>query len=203
VEWARRVLESRERQLKTTLLVARAQGYDQTWFVVTDLEAQQSEVAWYALRFWIEVGFKQFKRGGWQWHHSKMTNPQRVERYWLVMVVALLWTVSVGEYGEQALPASSLEDLPPTHVARQRATGRVQPTSLSQFTLGRLWLLRVMVQGEAIPYGHFAPVPWPHCLPTPQRRRKPKHHKKSQAQRRRWQRQRRARDKAGKKNLPL
>ena len=202
--WSGRVTcFQRERQLETTLLVARTAGYDQTWFVVTDLQEQQSELAWYAMRFWIEVGFKQFKRGGWQWHHSKMTQPQRVERYWVVMVVTILWTVSVGEYGEQALPASSLEQLPPTHVARRKATGRPQPASLSQFTLGRLWLLRAMMQGEAIPRGHFVPAPWPDHLPTPQRRRKPKHHKKSQAQRRRWQRQRRARNKAGKKNLPL
>jgi hypothetical protein len=124
VVWSGRVVcFQRERQFETTLLLTRGQGYDQAWLVVTDLLPDQSELAWYALRFWIEVGFKQFKGAGWHWHHSKMTEPQRVERYWVVMVVALLWTVSVGECGEQALPASSLEDLPPTHIARRRATG--------------------------------------------------------------------------------
>jgi DDE family transposase len=194
--WRGRVVcFQRERQFETTLLVAQAAGYEQAWVVVTDLAEQQSELAWYALRFWIEVGFKQFKRGGWQWQHSKMTQPQRVERYWLVLVVALLWAVSMGQYGEQALPTSSLEHLPPTHVARRTATGRVQPAALSQLTLGRLWLLRIMIQAEAIPGGHFAPLPWPQHLPTPQRRRKRQGQKKSQAQRRRWQRQRRARNK--------
>ncbi len=101
------------------------------------------QLDWYALRFWIEVGFKQFKRGGWQWQHSKMTKPRRLERYWLVLVVALLWTVSVGEYGEQALPESLLEHLPPTHVARLRVTGRMPPAALSRIALGRWWVLRI------------------------------------------------------------
>ena len=28
---------------------------------------------WYAMRFWIENGFRQLKRGAWQWHNTKMT----------------------------------------------------------------------------------------------------------------------------------
>jgi hypothetical protein len=41
-----------------------------------------------------KLGFKDFKRGLWGWHHSKMQEASRVERLWLAMAVAQLWTVS-------------------------------------------------------------------------------------------------------------
>ena len=199
-----------QRQLRaTTLLAVHVPGYQESWVVVTDLEPQQARLSWYAMRFWIEVGFKQGKRGGWQWQHSKMTDPRRVERYCLVMAVATLYTVSQGQFGQAELATGRLQALPPTHIARQLAKGRSRPAQLSQFTLGRLWLLRTIVEQEALQAGHLAPAPWPQDLPTfPHRRRKAKHHKKSRAQRRRWQKQHRARQKqeaqkkAG-KNLPL
>ena len=195
--WSGRVtcFQSQKQLADTTLLIVQVQGYDDTWFVVTDLDSQQSVLAWYAMRFWIEVGFKQFKRGGWQWQHSKMTDPRRVERYWMVMAVATLWTVSMGGQGEAALPASSLEDLPPKHIARRLATGRPRPAVLSQFTWGRLWLLRAMLEQEPLGAGYFAYAAWPQDLPTLRRRRKSKRHKKSREQRKRWQRQYRARHK--------
>jgi hypothetical protein len=45
---------------------------------------------------WIEAGFKDRKRGGFRWEQTKMTDPQRVERLWLVMSIALLYLISVG-----------------------------------------------------------------------------------------------------------
>lgn len=195
--WSGRVtcFQSKERLVETTLVIAHVEGYEDTWFVVTDLEEEQSVLAWYAMRFWMEVGFKQFKRGGWQWQHSKMTDPHRAERYWIVMAVTTLWTVSMGQQGEAALPASSLQDLPPTHVARRQAKGGPHRALLSQFTLGRLLLMRAMVRQEPVAAGHFAPAAWPQDLPTFRRRRQSKRQKQSRAQRKRWQRQHRARKK--------
>lgn len=209
--WSGRVtcFQSQQQLVDTTLLLAHAEGYQDTWFVVTDLQSQQRMLAWYAMRFWIEVGFKQLKRAGWQWQHSKMTDPRRVERYWLVMALTTLWTVSMGQQGEAALPVSSLQDLPLTHIARQQFKGRPQRALLSQFTLGRLWLMRTMVEHEPLSIGFFAPSPWPQDLPTfPHRRRKPRQQKKSRAQRKRWQQRYRTRNKqkgqhAALKNLPL
>ena len=193
--WSGRVtcFQSHEQLRATTLLVAHVPGYEDSWFVVTDLEPEPGVLAWYAMRFWIEVGFKQGKRGGWQWQHSKMTHPRRVARYYMVLALATLYTVSQGEFGEAALPASSLEALPPTHIARRLASGRPSRPLLSQFTLGRLWLMRAVVEQEPLTQGRFAPSAWPQDLPTFRRRRLSKRQKKSRAQRRRWQRKRRAR----------
>ncbi len=80
---------------------ARAVGYESAWAVLTDLEPEEAEVSWYGMRTWIETGFKDFKRGLWGWHHSKMVEVSRVERLWLAMAVAQLWTVSVGCQAEE------------------------------------------------------------------------------------------------------
>lgn len=80
--WSGRVtcFQSQEQLRETTLLIAHGQGDEDRWFVVTDLDPESCMLAWDAMRFWIEVGFQQGKRGGWQWQHSKMTDPQRVAR---------------------------------------------------------------------------------------------------------------------------
>jgi hypothetical protein len=73
--------------------------HEERWFIVTDLLPAQADIAWYAMRAWIECGFKDTKRGGWNWHHTKMTDPRRAERHWLVMAVATVWVISVGGRG--------------------------------------------------------------------------------------------------------
>jgi len=137
-----------------------------------------------------------------------MTDPPRVARYYLVLAVATLYTVSQGTFGEATRPSSSLADLPSTHIARRLARGRPARPLLSQFTLGRLWLMREVVEQEPLSRGHFAPSLWPQDLPLYRPRpRQSKRQKKSRAQRKRWQRQHRARKQQKTcqegKNLPL
>ena len=52
-------------------------AYGEQWVIVTDLPPQQIHGAWYRLRAWIEGGFKDYKRGQWDWHHTKMLDPAR------------------------------------------------------------------------------------------------------------------------------
>jgi hypothetical protein len=122
--WRGRVscLQSERQLSQTSLLAVHVPGSPDRWVGVTDLEPQQARLAWYGMRFWIEVGFKQGKRGGWQWQHSQMTDPR--------------------------------------------------PAQVSPFTLGRLWLMRSIVEQEPLGAGHLTPSPWPQDLPTfPHRRR--------------------------------
>ena len=106
-------------RLDCTLVVCWDEVHEERWFIVTDLLPTQADIAWYAMRAWIECGFKDTKRGGWNWHHTKMTDPRRAERHWLVMAVATLWVISVGGEVDATLPESSFETLPPTHIARR------------------------------------------------------------------------------------
>jgi Transposase DDE domain len=161
--WGGRVtcFSSPESQLACTLLARWDADYAEPWLILTDLAPEAAAAAWYGMRSWIEGGFKDLKRGGWQWHQTKMTDPARATRLWLAMAVATLWVVSVGGEADATLPVSSLEDLPELHVARRRATGRTRPRLLSCFRRGVLTILTALLQGQPLPLGRFLPEPWP------------------------------------------
>lgn len=158
---------TKQRQLPCTLLARWDPGYRDSWLIVTDLPAAQADVAWYGLRAWIECGFKDAKRGGWHWEQTKMRDPRRAERLWLAMALATLWVVSVGSHAEVVHPAVVLTDLPVTHVARVRATGRPRPRSLSCFRRGRFTLIAALINGQPLPPMQLLPEPWPKSLDTP------------------------------------
>ena len=158
---------TKDRQLECTLLARWDRGYADPWLILTDLAPQQADVAWYALRAWIECGFKDAKRGGWHWEQTKMSDPGRAERLWLAMALATLWVVSVGCQAEMALPVPALVELPVTHVARRRARSeRVRPRVLSCFRRGRLLLVAALLNGQELPLGHLVPEAWPKSLDT-------------------------------------
>ncbi|MGB5711834.1 MAG: hypothetical protein WBM44_13105 [Waterburya sp.] len=76
--------------MSCTLLAQWDEGYVDPWLIITDLTPQQAQICWYGMRSWIECLFKDLKRGGFAWHHTKMTDPQRAERLWLAIAVATL-----------------------------------------------------------------------------------------------------------------
>lgn len=156
-----RCFASREAQISCTLLACWDEQYTDPWLILTDLEPTIADAAWYGMRSWIESGFKDCKRGGWQWQHTKMTDPARAARLWLVLAGATLWVVSVGGDAEATLPASSLDALPDLHVARRRSRHGTRPRLLSCFRRGMVRILAALLLGEQIPIGSFRPEPWP------------------------------------------
>jgi hypothetical protein len=92
-------------RLRCTLLACWEEGHAEPWLVLTDLPPESAQAVWYGLRTWIEQGFKVVKGGGWDWEKTRMEDPRRVERAWLALAAATLWTVAVGvedEAGEAA-----------------------------------------------------------------------------------------------------
>jgi len=83
--WSGRVICFKSRPLTCTLLAAWAAAYTDPWLILTDLAPEQADVCWYSLRAWIECGFKDTKRGGWQWQQTKITEPERAARLWLAI----------------------------------------------------------------------------------------------------------------------
>lgn len=159
-------------RLRCTLLLGWEVGYEHPWAVITDLPPHVAQVAWYRMRAWIEAGFKELKRGGWGWHHSKMQDASRVERLWLAMAVALVWTVRLGSQADSQLPRADLESLPPAHIARQRMkseSGRQPARRLSCPQRGRLVLLAALMRAEDWPVGAIIGEPWPESM-TPLKR---------------------------------
>jgi len=124
--WSGRVtcFKTRERQLDGALLARWDAAYAEPWLILTDLPPNQADARWSGMRAGIAGGSKDAKRGGWHWERTKMTDPQRAERLWLVMALATVWVVSVGCAAEVAQPAPQAEASPATRIARQRARGR-------------------------------------------------------------------------------
>ncbi len=167
--WAERVCYSHSQPLSCTLLVYQAAGYRQRWLVVTALPRETASLGWYALRFWIECGFKHFKSRGWQWQHTRMSDPRRVERFWLALAVAMLWCVSVGGEVDATQPASTLEALPASHIARRTQRDRPRRRELNCFALGLLEIMDALIAQRRLPRMAFRPEPWP-TVPPPRLR---------------------------------
>ncbi len=152
--WAAEVECGHEERLRCHLLIHWEVGYEECWIIATDLPQQESQVAWYSMRFWIEGGFKDQKRGGWQWHHTKMRDPRRAGRLWLAMAVATLWVLSVGGQAEAQEETEPRQEAPQEEpVTRGRAE--------SCFLRGRLTIEAALLRAEPLPVGRFMPEPWP------------------------------------------
>jgi hypothetical protein len=99
-------------KMPCTLLACWGEGHQEPWLLLTDLPPEAASAVWYGLRGWIEQGFKVIKGGGWDWEKTRMEDPARVERLWLVMAVATLWVVAVGAEDEaQERLAAQLKEL--------------------------------------------------------------------------------------------
>lgn len=160
--WRGRVMCFKNCPLAATLLAWHDATHTQPWLILTDLTPEGAQVAWYGLRAWIEAQFKDIKGGGWQWQHTRMTQPERVSRMWLVLALALLYAVSLGSQVEANQPASRLVELPVQHIARRTASAHTQPRRLSLVTLGHLAFLADLILGRCLPEVQFhAPNPWP------------------------------------------
>jgi hypothetical protein len=157
-------------RLTCTLLARWTEPHTDPWLILTDLPPAAADAAWYGLRAWIECGFQDCKRGGWDWQQTKMTRPERASRLWLAMAVATLWTVSVGGAVEataedtlDALAVLTADRGVPVPVT---STRRSRPRLLSCFRRGLLHICATLLAGRPLPRGHFVPVPWPAAFPT-------------------------------------
>src|SRR4051794_11133309 len=156
------------------------EGYEGPWFLVTDLAPAQAEGLWYGMRSWIEGGFKLLKRGGWQWQATRMTEPDRVERPWLVLAVATRYVLAVGgeadeaEFADATVPepagppprgrarssrSDGTERPARARTPRRRLTGTKQRL-VSIFRQGLAVLLSVLIAGHALPKPSWKPEAW-------------------------------------------
>ena len=142
--------------LACTLLAGRAAGCADAWLVLTDLPPAAADPCWYALRSWVEQGFKVLKSGGWQWHRTRMTDPDRAGRMWVALAVATVWMVEVGGLAEGEPRA---ETIPPFRPAAGPRLHRL-------FRVGRALILAGLLAGR-VTTGRLVPEPWPAQVPIP------------------------------------
>jgi hypothetical protein len=159
--WAGTVTCFAHNSVEGTLLACWGPHYLEPWLILTDLPPQHASATWYGMRSWIEDGFKDLKRDGWQWQNTRMADPARAARFWLALAVATLWVVNVGGEVDANLPVRSLEFLPLSHIARRTKSRPSQPRYLSCFTRGLILILATFIGQRPIQLGTFTPEPWP------------------------------------------
>jgi len=159
--WSGQVTCFAHNSVEGTLLACWGTRYKEPWLILSDLPPQSASATWYAMRSWIEDSFKDLKRDGWQWQNTRMRDPARADRFWLALAVATLWVVSVGGEVDARLPASSLQELPITHIARRTKLRSNPPRLLSCFSRGLIQVLTDLLAQRPISLGTFSPECWP------------------------------------------
>jgi hypothetical protein len=133
-------------------LAERRAGCADAWLLLTDLPPAAAAAAWYAYRSWVEQNFKVVKSAGWQWQRTRMTDPARAARLWVVVAVATLWLLEVGGAAEAAVLPATVPKLPKPSRDRRRVH-RV-------FRVGHRLILAGLLRGQLVT-GRFVPEPWP------------------------------------------
>ncbi len=148
---------NRSEQQIGTLVVVWAEGEEEPWVLLTDLPPDKVGVWWYALRAWIELGFRAIKGMGFRWEHTRRVAPTRVARHWLVLAVATLWVLATGSRIEDAerlgLPPARVRKVPETLGAFTRTISVFAHGLASlqhQFHQNRLWT-RLWLKPETRP----------------------------------------------------
>ncbi len=69
-------------------------GAQERWALVTN---DPHLSGWeYAQRMWIEEAFRDLKSHGWQVEQAHLTEPERMARLWILLVVAYAWLLLLG-----------------------------------------------------------------------------------------------------------
>ena len=106
------------------------------------------------MRAWIEHGFRVTKSGFWQWNRTKMEDPERASRYWLVISVGTIWTMSVGGEADESIPASTVPD-----ITQDGYHIRIRKRQISVCRLGWIKILAKLICHGELPFGIFIPEP--------------------------------------------
>lgn len=158
----------KSRRIVCTLLALWEEGQKEAWFVLTDLPPSASSACWYGMRAWVEQSFRMIKRAGWQWHKTRMTDPNRAGRLLLAISLATLWLISVGGELDAEVPDSTIPDiscyLPATRGKRKATLIRL----VSIFRIGMLVIHSCLYDHEPLPFGRFFPESWDSINPYKQ-----------------------------------
>lgn len=149
------------RQRTVTLVAVWTAVQREPWAVVTDLPPARVGVSWYALRMWVELGFRALKGVGWQWQHTRRTDPRRTARHWLVLAVATLWVLAHGTRAEDAQRVG----VAPACLRTPPAPSGPERRIVSLFRLGVQCLRRLLGRGRLWRRLWLAPEPWPQPPP--------------------------------------
>jgi hypothetical protein len=150
--------------LQCTLLAYWEYGYDEPWLLLTDLAPEDVQACWFSLRAWIEQGFRTTKRGFFQWHNTKMTDPDRAGRMWLPIAIATLYLASIGTAPDK----EAMQNHPPLveQVLDQYNLVKPPPRRLSVVKQGWLTMLVTLLEDGMLFFRNLFPQPWSMLVST-------------------------------------
>jgi hypothetical protein len=163
MSWSGPITCFKTNPIDCTLLAQWDTGYADPWLILTDLNPTQGNVLWYRFRSWIESSYRDVKSDGWQWQRTRLRNPERAERHWLAMAVAMLWMVTLG--GEQEISSDD-----PLIGARTTPSLSTTNRSLSCFVNGLLTVVAQLyakryplgLNAQSLSFGRLFPSPLNH-----------------------------------------
>lgn len=155
-EWS-----ERGERVSGSVMICWERGYERKLAVVSDLPLEEVKAGWYQMRFWIEGGFKDQKRGGLHWEQTKMSDPGRASRLWLAMAVALLWMARVG-CEEEGREQQALQRRRTPRKRGRPAKPFFRPRGREQSCVMRgQQSINLAVDQESLPLGHLVGEDWP------------------------------------------
>jgi len=152
--WQGRGLAFKNSRIECTLIAHWEEGQNEAWFILTDLPPEASNACLYGMRAWIEHGFRVTKSGLWGWNRTRMEAPQRASRYWLVISIGTIWTMSVGGEADESIPASTVPD-----ITQDGYHIRIRRRKISVCRLGWIKILAKFIRHGELPFGIFIPEP--------------------------------------------
>lgn len=123
------------------------EGRKDAWCLLTNYP--KATCQGYALRMWVEAGFRDLKSNGWQWQCSRLRDAAKVGRLWLLMALSVVFALSLGT---QAACSATL----------RREVSRGKARQISVFWLGvRLFLalVRGRIEGEGVSWQRLVLLP--------------------------------------------
>ena len=153
--WSGQITCFKTNPIGCTLLARWDDAYVDPWLILTDLASINADVSWYGFRSWIECSYRDIKSDGWQWHKTRLRQPDRAERHWLAMAVAMLWMVTLG--GEQEVGDDETLISDRTSLSKPSSA-----PSLSCFVNGLLTIVAQLLMGKSLSFGSLFPLPLSH-----------------------------------------
>ncbi|MEQ9370344.1 MAG: transposase, partial [Coleofasciculus chthonoplastes F3-SA18-01] len=105
---------------------------------------------WYGLRSWIESSYRDIKSDGWQWHKTRLREPDRAERIWLAMAIATLWAVTLGSEKQQHLSKQFNDKTKPNSRINSKSASRRKERNISCFLQGLINIIADLICGKGI-----------------------------------------------------
>ena len=135
-------------------------GQEEPWVILTDLPPAAAGPSWYALRFWIELGFKALKSLGWKWDKTG----ERTRRASPATGSCSRWPRCLPWPMAPGWKTPMTAGLPQAPCGRRPE--RCRPSRVSVIRHGMDWLRRLLLQGRLWSRVWLLPEPWPQPKPN-------------------------------------